>query len=134
MTIGLTYCVTDSDSPSYSSSDRRSDGSSSTYVYSGSQDRHDDSRSRPQARNGPPPSPTVGPLVLLAPLAGLAALYAMAYVNTNPALLTIASISGRKKRAVERLVWPGSESFEGASQDNEDEDEGWLQEIGTLTR
>ena len=43
---------------------------------------------------------TVAPLVFLAPLAGLAALYAMAYVNSNPALLSLVPISGRKKRSL----------------------------------
>ena len=43
---------------------------------------------------------TVAPLVFLAPLAGLAALYAMAYVNSNPALLSLVAISGRKKRSL----------------------------------
>ena len=28
----------------------------------------------------------------------------MAYVNTNPALLTLTSISGRKKRAVDTMM------------------------------
>ena len=44
--------------------------------------------------------PVVAPLVFLAPLAGLAALYALAYVNTNPALLSLVPISGRKKRSL----------------------------------
>ena len=42
----------------------------------------------------------MAPLVFLAPLAGLAALYALAYVNTNPALLSLVPISGRKKRSL----------------------------------
>ena len=42
----------------------------------------------------------MAPLVFLAPLAGLAALYAMAYVNSNPALLSLVAISGRKKRSL----------------------------------
>ena len=42
----------------------------------------------------------MAPLVFLAPLAGLAALYAMAYVNSNPALLSLVTISGRKKRSL----------------------------------
>ena len=43
---------------------------------------------------------TVAPLIFLAPLAGIAALYALAYVNTNPALLSLVTISGRKKRSL----------------------------------
>ena len=42
----------------------------------------------------------MAPLVFLAPLAGLAALYALAYVNTNPALLSLVTISGRRKRSL----------------------------------
>ena len=42
----------------------------------------------------------MAPLVFLAPLAGLAVLYAMAYVNSNPALLSLVAISGRKKRSL----------------------------------
>ena len=42
----------------------------------------------------------MAPLVFLAPLAGIAALYALAYVNTNPALLSLVTISGRRKRSL----------------------------------
>jgi len=75
-------------------------------------------------------APGLAPLVFLAPLAGLAALYAMAYVNTNPALLTLTSISGRKKRAVDSLLMSDSRVLMG----KEEEQAGWLQEVGALSR
>ncbi len=43
----------------------------------------------------------LGPLVLLAPLAGLAALYTAAAINSNSALVTLATLNtGRKKRGI----------------------------------
>ncbi len=44
----------------------------------------------------------LAPLVLFAPLAGLAALYTAAAINSNSALVTLATLNtGRKKRDVE---------------------------------
>ena len=44
----------------------------------------------------------LAPLVLLAPLAGLAALYTAAAINSNSALLTLATLNtGKKKRSAE---------------------------------
>jgi len=88
-------------------------------------------RERADARQGGRGStPALAPLVFLAPLAGLAALYAMAYVNTNPALLTLTSISGRKKRAVDTMMM----SDRRVVLDKEEEQSGWLQEVGALSR
>merc|ERR1711988_849339 len=75
-------------------------------------------------------SPAVTPLVFLAPLAGIAALYAMAFVNSNPALLTLATISGRKKRSLhgrDKIDFEISSSIK-------DDDPDYLQEVGTLSR
>merc|ERR1712224_254654 len=66
-----------------------------------------------------------GPLVVLAPLVGLTALYGIAFLNTNPTLLTLANL--RKKRSLSNFM--------------EDENAGLLkgenaellQEIGTLS-
>jgi len=91
------------------------------------------SREKAEARQGGAvraPAPGLAPLVFLAPLAGLAALYAMAYVNTNPALLTLTSISGRKKRAVDSMIM----SDRRVVLDKEEEQSGWLQEVGALSR
>lgn len=54
----------------------------------------------------------------------------MAYVNTNPALLTLTSISGRKKRAVDTMIM----SDRRVVLDKEEEQSGWLQEVGALSR
>jgi hypothetical protein len=40
----------------------------------------------------------IAPLILLAPLAGLAVLYAAAFISGNSTLITIAVLSGRKRR------------------------------------
>ena len=56
---------------------------------------------RPHHLHHPQPRySTPAPLVFLAPLAGIAALYAMAYVNSNPTLLSLVTISGRRKRSL----------------------------------
>ena len=65
----------------------------------------------------------MAPLVFLAPLAGLAALYAMAYVNSNPALLSLVPISGRKKRSL---------SLEDRIAMGEVEDMDYLNEVGNM--
>ena len=54
----------------------------------------------------------------------------MAYVNTNPALLTLTSISGRKKRAVDRMMISGHTH----QLDKEEEEAGLMQEVGALSR
>ena len=114
----------------YSSVDRQyssRDGPHSRTSYS--------TRERPaegrQGGGGGGGAPALAPLVFLAPLAGLAALYAMAYVNTNPALLTLTSISGRKKRAVDSMLMSDRRVM---MMDKEEEQAGWLQEVGALSR
>lgn len=68
--------------------------------------------------------------MFLAPLAGIAALYAMAFVNSNPALLTLATISGRKKRSLH-----GRDKIDFEISSNiKDDDPDYLQEVGTLSR
>ena len=70
------------------------------------------------------------PLIFLAPLAGIAALYAMAFINTNPALLTLATISGRKKRSVSF----NNLDLIGADLDRDEEGAEYVREVGILSR
>ena len=79
-------------------------------------------------RAGPPN--IVAPLVFLAPLAGIAALYAMAYVNSNPALLSLVTISGRKKRSVSF----NNLNLLGADLEPEEEGAEYMKEVGILSR
>ena len=68
---------------------------------------------------------TPAPLVFLAPLAGIAALYAMAYVNSNPTLLSLVTISGRKKRSL---------SLKDRLGGGEVEDMDYLNEVNVLSK
>ena len=78
-----------------------------------------------------PSSPGVSaPLIFLAPLAGLAALYAMAYVNTNPALLSLVTISGRRKRSVSLNDF----DLIGKKLGKDEEVAEYLKEVGTLSK
>ena len=70
------------------------------------------------------------PLIFLAPLAGLAALYAMAYVNTNPALLSLVTISGRRKRSVSL----NDLDLIGKNLGEDEEGVEYLKEVGTLSK
>lgn len=70
------------------------------------------------------------PLIFLAPLAGIAALYAMAFVNSNPALLTLATISGRKKRSVSF----NNLDLIGTDLDRDAEGSEYVREVGILSR
>ena len=79
-------------------------------------------------RSHAPGVPT--PLIFLAPLAGIAALYAMAFINTNPALLTLATISGRKKRSVSF----NNLDLVGADLDRDEEGAEYVREVGILSR
>ena len=74
-------------------------------------------------------SPAVAPLIFLAPLAGIAALYAMAFVNTNPALLSLVTISGRKKRSVSF----NNLDLIGRDLDPDEEGVEYMKEVGILS-
>ena len=74
--------------------------------------------------------PIPNPLIFHAPLAGIAALYAMAFVNSNPTLLTLATISGRRKRS-------GSYNnldLMGTDLDRDEEGAEYVREVGILSR
>ena len=70
------------------------------------------------------------PLIFLAPLAGIAALYAMAFVNSNPALLTLVTISGRKKRSVSY----NNLDLIGTDLARDEEGAEYLKEVGILSK
>ena len=74
--------------------------------------------------------PIPNPLIFLAPLAGIAALYAMAFVNSNPTLLTLATISGRKKRSVSY----NNLDLVGTDLDRDEEGAEYVREVGILSR
>jgi len=75
-------------------------------------------------------SPGITPLIFLAPLAGVAALYAMAYVNTNPALLSLVTISGRRKRSVSL----NNLDLIGANLEKDEEGAEYLKEVGIVSK